>query len=367
VYNWTNIAPGSGSYWGYVGWPLPLDGRIPFSVTLDPGHVTGNTNVAHSTYHGAFTPVPPKTAVQYFNPVTRTGSETFTVDWNPGGEVTSGFTLMGCPATGTYQTVVSDTGPTGATQVTTNPGGDPVWESSYSDYFPTTGSAWVNTNDFSVTLSASRVNPNTLKRVTWADLANIPTAEQCYLVPDTLVQSTDPAITGFVASVLPSDYKTSMTPYAAARALFLAIVKRTTYELTDPDISSVATLNTKMGDCGGFSDLLSACIQSIGIPARTDCGFWEGTDQWHCFTEFYLPKCGRIQADATEDELYWDPTGTYSCMFGAMPFLNEICIVSRGSNHYTSQFTISVVQVGWVYYYGTASASSYADTCSLSE
>lgn len=359
---------GTGSYWGYTGWQLPLAGPIPYKITLDPDHVSGNTDLAHSVAKGNFTPIPPVTAVSTYDTKQYQGTETFTVNFTPGGgTIDHGFTLLGVPTSGSFQKVIASTGPTGATQVTTSPNGDPVWQTNHGAMTPTTAAhSWADTQNFTVQVSSVAVNPLLLNKATWTQLTTLTPDLLAWTKADKLVQSTDPAIASFVNGVLPATYQKTMTPYTAARALFLAVVKDTTYQSPpNTDSSAVSTLNAKEGDCLGFSTLFAAACRHIGIPSRTLCGWWKGQNQWHCIMEFYLPGAGWIPADGSEDKLWWDPSGTYACLFGDHPNLNQLCEVSRGSDHHTSTFSATELQVGWFWYWGTDSYSGVSDTCSL--
>jgi transglutaminase-like putative cysteine protease len=366
---WTGLPAAPGNYWGIMGgWTLPLDGAIPVTITLDSGNTTGYTNVAGAVLKGHFTPVPPAIPVQYFNPLRHVGAETYTVNWKDGsGTVSTGFTLMGVPTTDSFQQVLGASGPVGSIMVLTAPGSQPVWETNYTNYTPVAGNdTWTCTQNFVVVDSNMRVNPTLLRQATWAQLAAIPHIYWEWLQPDLLVQSTDPAVKAFVNSVLPAKYQLTMTPYDAARALFLAVVKNTTYlEPPGTNGSAVSTLKTGLADCLGFSTLLAACLRSIGIPSRPCCGWWTGTNQWHCTNEFYLPGCGWIGSDATEDKLWWDPTGTYAYMFGADTWRNGFCEVSRGTDHHAWNFAVTELQVGWLVATGTAICNGQNDTCSL--
>ena len=367
TYIWQGLPAAPGNYWGYAGWALPLDSAIPVTITLDPDHVTGNTDLKGASGQGSFTPVPPTTSIEYYDPQQNTGSETFTVNFADGGIVTNGFTLMGVPTSDSFQQVLSATGPTGSMQVTTAPNNEPVWQTNYTNFAPVPGDDnWTCTQNFVVVDSNVRVNPTLLREATWAQLAALPADKLAWTKPDSLVQSTDPDVITFVNRVLPANYRTTMTPYDAARALFLAVVKYTTYE--EPpgtNGSAVSTLQTKIADCLGFSTLHAACLRNIGIPSRTCCGWWTGTNQWHCTNEFYLPGCGWIGADGSQDKVWWDPTGTYSYMFGADTYRNGFCEVSRGTDHHTANFAVTELQVGWFFYSGSASYLGYSDTSSL--
>src|SRR6266850_1818529 len=63
-----NLNLGQGSYWWYFYWGIDLDDQMPWSVTLDPDGVSGDTNLVNNTASGTFTPVPPSAAVELYSP-----------------------------------------------------------------------------------------------------------------------------------------------------------------------------------------------------------------------------------------------------------------------------------------------------------
>ncbi len=77
------VGPGDG-YWWYLVLPVYLDDKIPWSVTLDPDRVSGDTNLANNTASGTFTPTPPATAAELFDTRVVSGSETSILDYQPG-------------------------------------------------------------------------------------------------------------------------------------------------------------------------------------------------------------------------------------------------------------------------------------------
>ena len=80
-----NINVGAGNGWTYYfTWWLCLDDPMPWSVTLDPDGVSGNTNLVNNTASGTFTPVPPATAVELYCPQLMYGSEIFELVFQPG-------------------------------------------------------------------------------------------------------------------------------------------------------------------------------------------------------------------------------------------------------------------------------------------
>ena len=341
----------SGNFWQYYGYSLPLDSSVPVTVTIDPQNVTG-APAAGRTYTFSFTPQPPTTPIQYYDTLTWTGQQTETLDWTDNANIVlNGFTWLGEPSTGSFLQVISQKVPSGSQIVTTSPTGDPVYQTNFSNFTPVPGhDTWVSTNTYNLAISSVRVNPTLLRGSTWSAISHLPSSFQPWLAPDSLVESTDPTIVSFVNTSLPVNYRSSMTPYDAARKLFLAVVAHTTYVTSpDNDGTAVATLQYKQANCFGFSTLLNACLREIGIPSRTLCGYWDGTNFIHCITEFYLPGTGLIEADASSAEPM-DPTGTYSYDFGSDPELNSLCICSRGTAHATSVFSTGALQLGTFYY-----------------
>src|ERR1039457_4406087 len=68
-----------------------------------------------------------------------------------------------------------------------------------------------------VQLYRMRVNPTLLRAVTWADMIALTTNWTQWLVPDQINESTNSSIVNFVQQSLPSNYRTSLTPYDTAR------------------------------------------------------------------------------------------------------------------------------------------------------
>jgi transglutaminase-like putative cysteine protease len=361
----TGLPAAAGTYGGYFDWVIPLDDPIPYSLTVDSTNVTGNTNTAHKTVTGTFTPTPPSSAIVYSSPNTLSHTETFTVQWEPGvGKVTSGYMIMGVPTTDSFQEVVSSTASKGATAVTTEPSGEDVWQTVMGALTPTTSNhTWTMTTASTTIASCVAVNPTKLRAVTWAQIAAIPASLQVYTETDSLVEPSAASIVTFFNSVLPSNYKTKYTPYDAAKLIYLAVVKALTYvDPTPVGFNAVNVLAAKEGDCLGFSTVFASCMRHMGIPTRTICGWWTGSSQFHCMAEFNLPGCGWVVADSAEDKLWYDPTGTYACLFGVHTYLNTYYAVSRCNVHTTSEYSVTETQTGGYFYYGTATPTSSTST-----
>lgn len=328
-YNYYN-----GNNWSkYWRWSLPIADEIPWSVTIDEEGVSGNTNPSNSI-SGTFVPVPPSTAIELYEPKTLKATESSTFSVNPasGGAATLSI-LYGLPSTHGAQTFLSGTAPVGSTIVNTQPYNIPVYEVRRNNL---TTETYTDTKSFYVTAAKTRSNPALLKKVTWADLEGESAAWKQWLEPDDVNQSTNPAIADFVSSNLPADFRQTLSPYEAARRLHCAVARTLTYKYPPDHYDAVNVLQDKSGDCGGYSALLTASLRSIGIPTRRTGGFRVGETVWHCRTEFHLPGCDWIPADATDSNAK-DPTGTYAYEFGTLYNSDAFVSVAVGDKYKTSQ------------------------------
>ncbi len=70
-----------------------------------------------------------------------------------------------------------------------------------------------------VQVSRTRVNPTVLRTNTWADMSTLATNWTVWLAPDARCESTNPLITSFVQTSLPTNYLSTLTPYDTARTL----------------------------------------------------------------------------------------------------------------------------------------------------
>jgi hypothetical protein len=122
----SNISPSAGSYWFYYGFDLPLDSSVPVTIKIDPQNVTG-APASGRTYSFSFTPQPPSTPIFYFDTLTWTGTETFTVDWTDDSSVVlNGITWLGEPTTDSFVQLLSETLPPNSSIVNTTANGEPV-------------------------------------------------------------------------------------------------------------------------------------------------------------------------------------------------------------------------------------------------
>jgi hypothetical protein len=323
------LGPGNG-YWWWFDWWVNLDDAMPWSVTLDPDGVTGNTNLVNNTASGTFTPTPPTNAVDLYSPRLMHGSESYTLNFQPGsGNLNNLWVVFGVPTTHGAQTALSMSPPTNGQLVITPPCSVPAFVISRTNV---PAAIFSDTNYFTVQLNNIRVNPIILRTNTWASLATMTTNWTQWLPPDQMDQSTDATIAGFVHQSLPTNYQAVLTPYDTARTLHRAVMRKLTYQSPPPHLDAVNVLKDGVADCGGFAHLLTACLRNVGIPARMISGFWQGSSQWHCRVEFHLPGVEWLLADPTEGNGA-DPTGTYAWYFGYVPDANQYLAVDVGDAH----------------------------------
>ncbi len=331
---------GAGTHYAAAEFGSPLDGVIPFRVVLDSDGALPASPL--KTLNGSFTPIPPTSGIDYYEPRAVTGGQMLSFDSAASGSNRLAM-MMGQPSSDAWQTVKS-----ASAKVTTSFGTDlltakPVENTgAYHVYFwdkPNVPNGPVHLyQQFRLDVSNQRVNADKLRTTTWGQLDSYKSFNiwNHYLAPETVIESNDPKIAAFVTQVLGSDYRTKMTPYDAARKLFQAVLARVTYTYPangSPDLrgqTAVAVLDTGLGDCGGFSMLLVALYRHIGIASRTSCGVWLGFDAGHCWTEFWLPGFGWIVADGSlGNQLSED--GSYAYYFGNIPNLNARAAVMRGN------------------------------------
>lgn len=354
-FNNIRIDAGNGYGWCFVWW-VNLDDPIPWSVTLDPDGVSGDTNRANNSISGTFTPVPPSTAVELYSSRVMHGAETCILTFQPGsGTIHNLWVLFGVPTSHGAQQAICVTAPSNSQTIATPPYGVPVFQVGRTN---SPAATFQDSSAFTVKLWNMRVNPPLLRAVTWADLNSMTADWTQWLSPDPTCESTNAAIRAFVQASLPANYTTALTPYDTARTLHRAVMKILTYQSPPLHGDAVNVLNDGVADCGGFSALLVACLRNVGIPARMISGFWQGSSSWHVRTEFHLPGAEWIVADPTLGNGA-DPTGTYAYEFGNVPDGNQYLAVDVGSAHLMLNNTFGCIQVPNWWWTGGAAYSSY--------
>jgi Transglutaminase-like superfamily len=332
----------AGSGWWYLFvWNLNLDDSMPWSITLDPDDISGDTNFVNNTASGTFTPVSPSTAVELYSPRVVHGFETYTLNFQPGsGKVNNLWVLFGDPTSHGAQKVLSVVQPANSRQVVTSPYGIPVFEIARTNVLAAT---FQDTNIFTVQLCRMRVNPTQLRTVTWADMNALTTNWTQWLAPDQINESTNPSIALFVQQSLPANYRSMLTPYDTARTLHCAVMKKLGYQSPPPRGDAVSVLQDGVADCGGFAALLTACLRNVGIPARRISGFWPGDTIWHVRVEFHLPGVEWLVADPTNGNGE-DPTGTYAFEFGYVWNSDQFLAVDVGDAHVMPYYNFPMIQ-----------------------
>jgi transglutaminase-like putative cysteine protease len=325
-----NINARAGNYWWYFNCPMDLDDPIPWSVTLDPDGISGDTNRANNTASGTFTPVPPSAAVELYAPRMMTGSQRKILTFQLGsGTISNLYVVFGVPTTHGAQKAISVSGPVNGRKIYTSPNDVPVFEVARLNV---PAACFEDIEKFTVQLYRVRVNSSLLRKATWADMDGLAPEWKRWLAPDRRIQSSDPRIAAFVRQSLPENYRAVLTPYDTARTLHRAVMKKLKYETPHRVLDAVGVLELGATDCGGFAGLLTACLRSVGIPARCISGFREGDGIVHVRLEFHLPGADWLVADPTDGH-FADPTGTYAYSFGNCTNAEGYVAVDVGDSH----------------------------------
>jgi hypothetical protein len=336
---------------------VPLDGLLPISVRIVPDRFGRGpyAGVAGAEFHSEFSPVPPAKAVEFYDPVTISGTQSITYSFQPGAKISRMAVMMGQPDTDSWQKfksgscmiAVDNVANTVAARKNETPYVIPVYFAEKKNISPKKVKF---SQKFTLEVRNVRVNADELRKVTWKDLENL----QAFNVfrhltqPESVIQSNDPVIANFVKGALGSQYKKTMTPYDAAKKVFQAVLKHITYYYPKPGEkderahNAVDLVKKKQGDCGSFSLLLVACFRNMGIPARTACGAWLGTDAGHCWSEMYFPRCGWVLSDGAAGNSVSED-GSSAPYFGNMDDLNARFAMMRGNT-----FKIGSVQTAWL-------------------
>lgn len=350
-----DVAPGgTGEYSAWVESEMPLDGKIPYRVILDPDKSSGDDNVGDKhVISGAFTPTPPKQPFEWYEPKEWHGSVHVLLKVAAGSKLTKAKTFLGKPTGGTSQQLLKfEPGPS-ATVTTMAPAAYPVLLRQFDRPVP---GSYANSEAFDVRAYCYRANQAKIDS-NWSEVAQA-VAEfglelQPYLNADAVCQSDSDSVRAFVHSILPADYQSKLTPLASARLLFQAVAQRVHYEENASANDAIAVLKSKVANCSGYTRLYVACLRCIGIPARPVDGI-VAPSSTHSWTEIYMPRAGWIPQDCT----YCSSTcqGSYASYFMVMPDLNERCILSRGS-----RFTDGALEIpsaaGFFSYSGRGKAS----------
>ncbi len=354
----------AGTFDQFLLFGMPLDGAIPYSATLDVDGVVSDPDRTNNVATGTFTPTPPAAAIQYFAAKTLAAKQDFSVVITKRGGLTSLATFFGAPSTGTSQSVLALAGPNNSAAVTTSPFSQPAYATILKPV-PIGLAVWAQSESYKVTASSVMINAGKLTD-TWAALGSLNSSISIYIAPEAWIPSTNASVVAYAKANLPANYQTSMLPIQAARALYQAVVRDLSYTLVWSG-TALDALTTKKGNCGAFSSLYVACLRSIGIPSRPVCGYLVGTDQFHCWTEMYLPSAGWIPQDPTFANAICE-NGSFAYYFGVVPEMNLRASVSRAATNSASGYVINSILQQPCYFYtysGVAPVISYTSHATL--
>jgi len=134
-------------------------------------------------------------------------------------------------------------------------------------------------------------------------------ALQEYLESEEMIESEDPAIVALAREITAG----AEDSWQAARRLTGWVASEISYLI--PGGSAKHTLDTRKGDCGAHSRLVTALCRAVGIPARLVSGCmytpsYGGSFGQHCWNEIYTGKrAGWIAVDSTVGEVDYVDSG----------------------------------------------------------
>lgn len=355
-----NVGAGE-NYYVSGAFSTNIDGPIPWTVEFDPNHLLGDTDYSNNTGSGSFAPLAPEHVIDRYMVRAVSAVESRYVAFAANsGTVGRIEYLFGEPVTSSSQGSIREYAPpAGASRIITSPSGIPVQRVQWLQFDTSAQTTATATHSFKADLWNVRVNRAILETVRWQDLSKpLPSDVAMWRQSEPICPTNHARINEFVAEYLPPDYRTSMSPYAAARRLFLGVANKLDYGPKVGPINALANAPHR-GDCGDFSRIFVAALRNVGFAARVSSGWWEGDappdSVWHMWTEFYMPGYGWIPADPTKDNDV-DSTGTFAYFFGNVPFLFQLCSVTFGGPCTWPELGTNIddLQVPWWYWNGGA-------------
>jgi hypothetical protein len=331
--------------WG--PYPALLEGPLPMKVSVQSA-----TDEAGQPVTIQISPSLPTRGIEYFASQSLSGSVGAAATLSR-GTVAGLKWFAPLPVTDGFQQVLT-TVKLGSV-VTSTPFAQPV--------LSTSGAAGTSVR-FQTLASSCRTNSSVLRLAGFDSYKVMPSSVSAWLKAETLVQSKSGEITSFVNRTLPRNFKQSMRPYDAARALFQAVVARIQYTAMSVKPDALTALRIGRGDCGYFSALFVACCRNIGIPARTVCGMSLGDNEWHVWSEFWIPGQGWVPADASYCDML-SPDGSLPLYFGTIPELNQRAAITYGFDHVASGSSMTMLQTPVLIASGSTRVSGVQDYCSL--
>ncbi len=359
--------PGSGDWVVDCSTPCPLDGHIPYSVTVDYTNRVSDPNRSNNTASSFFVPTEPVDAINNFSPRRINGSQSEFVSWGS-GTVNQIITWFGKPTTESFQRALTLTGPTGSTVTSTAPFSTPIFHNLFNSP-PNAGVTF--TDSYQIESYNQRVNATKLRTITWSSYGTLPSNVSPYLQAETTIQKSNAAITNYVTNNLGANFKNSTGPYDAARLLFMSAVRSCNYSFPNSNSDALTVLANSTGDSDGLSRFFVALLRNVGIPARIVEGFGDSTSgivdgPQYTWAEFYMPGAGWVDADIAASDLL-SSSGDYAYYFGLLPGLNHRIATSRASTHTLDGYTIFTLRNGAAFYTGTAGLNTFNQNSAGSE
>jgi hypothetical protein len=339
---------------------LELDGTIATGGSLDIYWTSGEMQQfkSNNSFVGSFSPTLPSQAVEFY------GAKTWDVEQTsrytlPAGTSSAQF-MLAKPISDGYASIANASatlsshvlfGNTTFHPLTTSFGNTafaPVYNADIANPLTGLGTQWTFRQQFTATCSNVRVNPNLLRNTTWSQLDALTGifAFQEYLTadPGVIAPATTKLVNPDVTCVMPvghstfvqylqanlgANYRSTYTPYDAARRIYSCVLRDMTYT-ANPDTKphhSLAILYYGLGDCGGYSLLISTLFRTMGIPCRIV------VNEHHAWNEFYLPNAGWIPCDASyHDAQLCLTTSQYAYGFGVRRDLANFVPLARGTD-----------------------------------
>ncbi|MBX3119546.1 MAG: transglutaminase domain-containing protein [Fimbriimonadaceae bacterium] len=317
-----------------------MDRSVPVTVTLDSARRVSEKNEKNNVFGFTMTPQSPQSAREAYGSQLLSGQMHFHLDFDRRSSTPQTLTIAyPVPITESFQEVVRQVTPNAAQVSDQN--GQPFLLDMISQ--PTLEP--INTQQVMITRAHSvRVNLNMLNQIGWGSVDAEARTMPEWISSETYIPLNDRNVVSFVGRNLPRNYRSMMTPAETAETLYRALLKGMRYDGRAgqaPDASQ--TLRSKKGDCGGLSAAYVALLRTVGIPARTVAGFTEGQNQWHVWTEFYLPNAGWIPVDPAYAKGAM-PSGDAPIYFGVVPDLNARIATSFGLDRESGSFEAPLLQ-----------------------
>lgn len=129
-----------------------------------------------------------------------------------------------------------------------------------------------------------------------------------FLEPEDMIESDDPVLTKKAREIAES----SKDSWEAACRLSKWVAEEIGYSI--PGGSARHTFDTRKGECGSHSRLLTAFCRSVGVPARIASGGlytpnYGGSFGQHAWNEVYMGNAGWIPVDSTVQEVDYVDSG----------------------------------------------------------